>query len=219
MKTAIVLGATGLTGNLLLRRLLNDKTYGKILVFTRKPTGIEHPKIEQYLVDLLELENHKDKFLTNEVFCCIGSTRKKTPKKKTYKKVDYGIPVAAAKLCRENQIPTFIAISALGANPKAKLFYLRLKGEMERDVLKQQIPNTYFFRPSIISGEREEKRRYEFFAKQIMEITNFLHFGPLKKFRPIHPETIAKAMVYVAKHGYKTHKIKSFEIEEIAEHA
>jgi hypothetical protein len=90
---------------------------------------------------------------------------------------------------------------------------------MERDVLKQRIPNTYFFRPSIISGEREENRRYEFFAKQFMEITNFLHVGPLKKFRPIHPETIAKAMVHVASHGYENHKIKSFEIEEIAEHA
>src|SRR5690606_6572348 len=177
MKTAIVLGATGLTGSFLLRLLLKDKRYSKIIVFTRKKLGMEHPKLEQHHVELFDLEDYEEKFKADVVFCCVGSTRKKTPKKKIYKKVDYGIPVMAAELCKKNSIPTLLIISALGANPKAKLFYLRIKGEMERDVLKMKIPNTYFFRPSIIGGEREESRRYEFFAKQVMEITSFLHFG------------------------------------------
>lgn len=219
MKTAIVLGATGLTGSFLLRLLLKDKRYSKIIVFTRKKLGMEHPKLEQHHVELFDLEDYEEKFKADVVFCCVGSTRKKTPKKKIYKKVDYGIPVMAAELCKKNSIPTLLIISALGANPKAKLFYLRIKGEMERDVLKMKIPNTYFFRPSIIGGEREENRRYEFFAKQVMEITSFLHLGPLKKFRPIHPESIAKAMLQVAEKGFPRPKIKSFEIQEIADHA
>lgn len=217
-KIAIILGATGLTGNILLQQLLADERYGKIILFTRRVVGFEHPKMEEHLVDLFEMEEQQGKFRADEVFCCVGSTQKKTPKKKIYKQVDYGIPVTAAKMCREHDIPTFIVISALGANASSKFFYNRIKGEMERDVIKQGLKNTHILRPSLIGGEREEKRRFEFFWKQVMKTTDFLMFGPMKKFRSIRPETIVKAMIYLANHPYEKTIIKSDLIEEIAAH-
>ena len=219
MKSAIILGATGLTGSILLKKLLQDDRYAKIILFSRKTVGFEHPKMEEHLIDLFELENHQEKFRADEVFCCIGSTQKKTPQKKVYRQVDYGIPVKAAKLCKNNNIATFVVVSALGANSSSKFFYNRIKGEMERDVSKQNIKNTYFLRPSLIGGERKEKRPFEFFWKQLMKTTDFLMFGPMKKFRSIHPEKIAKTMVRVANQAYAKTVIKSDVIEEIAAHA
>lgn len=218
-KTAIILGASGLTGGILLEQLLRDNRYKKILLFSRKSLNIKNPKVEEQVIDLFELEKYKEKFVADEVFCCIGTTKKKTPNKKVYKKVDYGIPLAAAKLCKENGIPTLAVVSALGANPSSKIFYSRIKGEMEREVRKQGIENTYFLRPSLIGGDRKEKRPFEFLWQQIMKTTNFLMFGPMKKFRAVHPEKIAKTMIYVANYGHDKSVIKSDVIQEIAENA
>ncbi|MGY5849282.1 NAD-dependent epimerase/dehydratase family protein [Salegentibacter sp. F14] len=215
-KTAIILGATGLTGGYLLQRLITDKSYNKIILFSRSTTPVKSSKIEEYLIDMFELGKHRDKFKADVVFCCVGTTKNKTPNKEVYHKVDYGIPVTAAKLSVENKIENFMVISALGADPKSRFFYNRTKGEMENAVLVQQIRNTYIFQPSLIGGERAEKRPLEFISKQLMKAANFVMFGPLKKYQSIHPDTIAKAMQRVAQDGYGKIRIESDEIKEIA---
>ena len=108
MKTAIILGATGLTGSLLLEKLLKDPSFEKIKLFSRSSFGKKSPKIEEHLIDMLQLENYSEDFKADVVFCCIGTTKAKTPDKEIYKKIDYGIPVTAAKLAKENNIKTFI---------------------------------------------------------------------------------------------------------------
>lgn len=216
MKTAILLGATGLTGGILLQKLLNDPQYEKIILFSRSSVKIKNSKIEEHLVDLFQLEKYKEHFKADQVFCCIGTTKSKTPNEETYRKIDYGIPVSAAKLCKENGISTFAVISALGANPDSGMFYNKIKGEMQRDVLAQKIKNTYIFQPSLIAGDRREKRFFENFAKQVMKILNYALVGPLKKYRSIHPETIARAMIIVANKGYEKNVIESDEIKKIA---
>ncbi len=215
-KTAIILGATGLTGSFLLKQLVQDAAYAKIILFSRSKASVKSEKIEEHLIDLFELGKHRDKFKADVVFCCIGTTQSKTPNKEIYRKVDYGIPVTAAKLCKENGIDNFLVISALGANLESKFFYNRLKGEMEISVLQQEIKNTYIFQPSLITGTREERRPMEFLGKQIMKGANFLMFGSLKKYRSIHANTVARAMQKVAKNGYEKIKIPSDEIKEIA---
>ena len=217
MKTAIILGATGLTGSILLEKLLEDKRYSKLKLFSRSSTGIKNEKIEEHLVDLLKLDNHESDFTGDEVFCCIGTTQAKTPDDETYHKIDYGIPVTAAKLAKKNNIENFMVISSLGADVKSKFFYNRTKGEMERDVLAQKIPHTYIFQPSLIGGKREEKRPFEAAWKRIMSVGDHLLVGPLKKYRSIHPAAIADAMIYVANHKYAAVRIESGEIREIAE--
>lgn len=216
MKTAILLGATGLTGSHLLNMLLNDSRYEKVKVFSRSSVGFTHEKLEEHLVDLLKLEDYKDSFNADEVYCCIGTTKSKTPDKETYKKIDFGIPVSAAKLCRENKIPTFLVISALGADSNSSIFYNKVKGEMQHQVLEQGIKNTYIFQPSLIAGNREEERFFEKLGIKGMKVFNNLLIGSFKKYRSIHPETIAKAMHICANSGYPKILIESDEIQELA---
>jgi uncharacterized protein YbjT (DUF2867 family) len=216
MKTAILLGATGLTGGILLQKLLNDPQYEKILLFSRSSVKIENSKIEEHLVDLFQLEKYKEQFKADQVFCCIGTTKNKTPNEEAYRKTDYGIPVTAAKLCKENGISTFAVISALGGNPDSRMFYNKIKGEMQRDVLAQKIKNTYIFKPSLLAGDRGEKRFFENLVQQAMKILNYALIGSLKKYRSIHPETIARAMIIVANKDYQKSVIESDEIKKIA---
>ncbi|SDS33305.1 NAD(P)H-binding protein [Gramella sp. MAR_2010_147] len=216
-KTAIILGATGLTGSILLEKLLNDDRYRKIKVFARNHVQQKHEKIEEYLINLFELEKFADLFTADEVYCCIGSTQKKTPDNDTYRMVDFGIPATAAKLCNRNQIGTFQVISAMGADEKSTFFYNRIKGEMEGAVLEQQISNTYILQPSLIGGKREESRPFEFIWKKIMSVGDSLLIGSLKKYRSIHPEIIVDAMIYLANNDYRSGKIPSDEIKKIAE--
>ena len=217
MKTAIILGATGLTGGLLLDRLIEDNTYKTIKIFTRKLTGKTSPKIKEFITDLLDLNKIKDDFTGDEVFCCIGTTAKKTKDKSIYKKIDYGIPVTAAKLAKRNNIETFIVVSAMGANSKSTVFYNKTKGEMEQDVLVQMIKNTYILRPSLIKGNRNESRFGEDFVNVFAQIINPFLIGSLKKYRSIKAETIAKAMQNIIRVNPKEKIILSNKIKELAE--
>ncbi len=198
-KTAIILGATGLTGRLLLDQLIADSTYDKIKLFSRSSVASTSEKVEEYLADTLELELYQEQFTGDEVFCCIGTTALKTPNKKKYKAIDYGIPVSAANLAKRNGIATFIVLSSMGADSKSSVFYSKTKGEMECDVLLQNVPHTFILRPSLIGGHRNEYRLGEKIAKVAMRMLDPILIGDFKKFRIIHPEKIAKCMQIVAR--------------------
>lgn len=213
MKTAIILGATGLTGGILLNKLLHDPTIEKIKLFSRSPVKKDSPKIEEHIIDLFQLENHSEGFTADVVFCCIGTTKAKTPDDDTYKKIDYGIPVTAAKLAKQNGVDTFIVISAMGADEDSRIFYNKTKGQMQRDVLKQGIKNTYILQPSLIDGDRNESRFGENLASFFMKTFGFLI---PRKYRMIKAETIAEAMLTLAKQGYSEKIITSEKIKEIA---
>ncbi|APS38051.1 NAD(P)H-binding protein [Salegentibacter sp. T436] len=216
-KTAIILGATGLTGGMLLQQLLEDDRYGKIKLFSRNSVEKKHPKIEEHLIDLFKLEEYKDKFTADEVFCCVGTTKKKTPDHNTYTKIDRGIPVTAARLCKANNIDTFLVVSALGANPKSRVFYNRIKGKMEKEVLEQEIKNTYILQPSLITGERKESRSFEKVGKVMLNFINPFFLGTLRKYKSISAESIARAMVAIAnKPELDVERIPSDEIKNIA---
>jgi len=216
-KTAIILGATGLTGGLLLEELLIDNRYQKIKLFSRTSCGLKHDKIEEHLIDLFELLSHKNTFYADEVFCCIGTTKAKTPDEEQYLQIDYGIPVMAAQLCKVNDINTFVVVSALGADKKSKVFYNRTKGRMEEAVLLEHIKNTYILQPSLIDGNRNEKRIGESLAKIFMKLINPLLFGSLSIYKSIHPITIAKSMVILANSSQPSGRILSDDIKKIVE--
>lgn len=215
-KTAIILGATGLTGSILLKNLLKDPVYEKIKLFSRSTADMNSPKIEEHLIDMFQLENHSEAFKADVVFCCIGTTKSKTPDKETYKKIDYGIPVTAAKLAKQNGIETFIVISAMGADANSSIFYNKTKGEMQRDVLSQNIKNTYILQPSLIVGDRDENRFGEKVATFFMKTFGFLI---PKKYKMIKAETIAEAMLALAKKEFPKQQITSDEIKQIAQNA
>ncbi len=216
-KTAIILGASGLTGGLVLKKLLADDRYKTIKLFSRKSVGVASSKVIEFIGDILELENFKNDFTADEVYCCIGTTAKKTPNKELYKSIDFGIPVAAAKISEENNIDTFIIVSAIGANSKGSVFYNKTKGEMEEAVLERHISNTYILQPSIISGERNEVRSFEKIGIQIFNIIEPLLVGKLKKYRATNAKHIAESMIYLANTKTKQLQIiSSNNIKEIA---
>lgn len=215
-KTAIILGATGLTGGILLEKLLEDSTFEKIKLFSRSSVETNSSKIEEHLIDMFQLEDYSETFKADVVFCCIGTTKANTPNKETYKKIDYGIPVNAAKLAKKNGIKTFIVISALAADENSSIFYNKTKGEMQRDVLKQHIEKTYILQPSLIVGDREENRFGEKAAAFFMKTFGFLI---PKKYKMIKAEIIAEAMLVLAKNGFPKQQITSDEITQIAQNA
>ena len=214
-KTAIILGASGLTGNLLLNQLIADERYDSIVIFNRKSIGQTHPKVTEFIGDILRLNQFKKEFTGHEVYCCIGTTAKKTPDRSIYRNIDFGIPVAAAQLCAKNKIDTFLVISAMGANPGSNLFYNKTKGEMEQAVLSKKIPNTYILRPSFIGGDRNENRPGEKIGMAIAKMIQPLLVGKLRKYRLIEPDKIARAMVHLANSKPKSQVLTSDKIEAL----
>ncbi len=205
-KTAIILGATGLTGSYLLDKLLQSNDYEKVKVFTRRTTGRKHPKLEEIVCDVLHLETQTERFTADEVFCCIGTTKAKTPDKKLYHAIDFGIPVRAAALAMQNKIKTLIVISAIGANVKSSIFYSRTKGEMEQAVLAYNIPNILIYRPSIIYGKREDTRWFENMGLFFTKILQVFFFGRLQNYKSIHAKDLAQAL-YLGAQRKQGHQI------------
>ncbi|WP_178988514.1 NAD(P)H-binding protein [Winogradskyella schleiferi] len=215
-KTAIILGASGLTGGLLLDLLINDDRYESIKLFSRSKLEGLPSKVTQFIGDLLELKQFKNDFTGDQVFCCIGTTKSKTPDKDLYKKIDHGIPVSAAKLAKANGIETFLVISALGADAKSSVFYNKTKGEMERDVLKQDIKKTFILQPSLIGGDRKESRTLEAIGKDVFIVIQPFFFGKLKKYKSTDPKNMAKAMINLANStSYSEVVITSDDIKRI----
>jgi uncharacterized protein YbjT (DUF2867 family) len=216
-KTAIILGASGLTGGILLQKLIEDDRYEHIKLFSRSKIEGVHNKASQYIGDLLKLEEFEADFTADEVYCCIGTTTKKTPDKDLYRQIDYGIPVSAAKLSKINDIRTFLVMSSMGANLKSNVSYSKMKGEMERDVVQQRIENTFILRPSLIGGERKEHRLLEKIALSVFKIIQPLFRGSFKHYKIIEPEHIAQTMINLANSAHQSEVIiTSNDIKEIA---
>jgi uncharacterized protein YbjT (DUF2867 family) len=214
-KTALIMGASGLTGGILLKELLDDDRYSKIKVVGRNPLQVEHLKLEEYLIDFKNMGQYKEVFIADECYCCIGTTRAKTPDENKYRQIDFGIPVEAARICAENAVSAFIVMSSLGADDKSQVFYSRLKGQMEKAILDLQFRKTIIVRPSLIAGPRKEKRRGEQIAKLFMGALNPLLIGGLRKYRTIHPQTIARAMVWLANNPVEKSIFLSDELQSL----
>ncbi|XP_069900937.1 putative NAD(P)-binding protein YraR [Globicephala melas] len=205
-KTAIVLGATGLTGRYLLDMLLASEDYAKVKVFTRRSTGRQHEKLEEIICDLLCLEDYGDNFVADEVFCCIGTTKAKTKERELYRAIDYGIPFSAARLAERNGIKTYSLISAIGAKADSKVFYSRTKGEMEEAVLGCDIENILIYRPSLIYGEREDRRLGESIAVKLSKFLELFFFGKFERYKSISGKELAKVL-YNGVRKYSGHQI------------
>ncbi len=199
--TAVVLGATGLTGNLLLHELLKDKDFKIVRILVRRNVNIAHPKLQQEIVNFDDIDDYSNKFGEGDViFSCIGTTQKKVKGDKIlYKKIDFDIPVDAARIGISKNFKKFLIVSAIGANATASNFYLRLKGKTENAIKEYPFKSIGIFQPSIINGNRIENRIFEKIAQAIMGLISFSFFGPLEKYKAIGADNIARAMVNESK--------------------
>ena len=200
-KTAIVLGASGLVGNEVLYALLNDADFSSIKIFIRKPLPIEHPKLEQHIINFNVIGNYSGLITGDVIFCCLGTTIKTAGSKEAFRKVDYTYPLEFARIAKQNGVKTFMLTSSLGADKSSSNFYLKVKGEVE-ETLKQLEFNTLItLRPSMLLGNRKEFRLGEYIGKIIMKGLGFLFVGGLKKYKAVEAGVVAKAMVKLSKSG------------------
>ncbi|MBT3386177.1 MAG: NAD(P)H-binding protein [Prolixibacteraceae bacterium] len=190
--TVNVIGATGLVGKQLVQQLLENNNFEKVRIFVRRKTGIEHPKLEQQIIDFKNEETWK-KLLTGDVlFSTLGTTLKQAGSKEKEYEVDFTFNLNFAKVAKENGIPNYVLVSSVGANSKSQIFYTRMKGELDDAVARLGFENLVVLRPSSLTGDRKEKRMAEIIS---IPIANFLTRFMMKKYRPIKDEIVAQAMI------------------------
>ncbi len=197
-RSALVVGSSGLVGSALVRHLFHTPEYWHVTTLVRRPQPIANPKLEQVVVDFDRLEEHAERFQVDDVFCCLGTTIRKAGSREAFRKVDYEYPLRVAELCREAGARQFLMITALGANPHSRIFYNQVKGEVEQAVRGVGLPALHIFRPSLLLGHRTELRPGEAAAALLSRPLRPLMLGPLRRYRPVEAEVVARAMVAVA---------------------
>lgn len=197
-KSATIIGATGLIGGHLLHQIQTDNQFKSIKVLVRRPIGYTLPKVKEMVIDFEDPEAFKAGIEGSDVvFCAVGTTNKKVNgNKAAYRKVDYDIPVQAARFAEQEGCSQFVLVSAIGANSQSKTFYTRLKGQVEDAIKQMNIPSILFFRPSLLLGNRKESRIGESIGKWVMKPLSFLMPS---KMRPIQGADVAKAMLKASK--------------------
>ncbi len=194
-KTALLLGGSGLVGGYCLEELLGEPTYARVVATGRRMLPRQHPKLEQTLIDFERLEEQRDLFQVDDVFCCLGTTIKKAGSREAFRRVDYTYPLMAARAALEEGAGQYLIVTAMGADPRSRIFYNRIKGETERDLCALPYEAIHIFRPSILLGERGEFRAAEEAGKVLMHALSPLMLGHTGKYRPIHAQDVARAMV------------------------
>lgn len=216
-RNALIAGATGLVGSNILKQLLADDQYSTVVTITRKPIDVEHPKLVQKQIDFDQLELLKLGMQIDDVFCALGTTIKTAGSQDAFYKVDFSYVVNLGKWSAANDVKRFMIVSAMGANAKSGIFYNRVKGEMEAAVSQLKIPLIQIFRPSLLMGNRTEKRGGEKLAQVVMGALGFLFAGPLLKYKGIHADVVAKSMIKAAKEDRRG--ITVFESGEMQVHS
>lgn len=209
-KTATLIGATGLIGSQLLDLLQADSAFSEIKILVRRPIKIDNPKVKVSIIDFSDEESFQSEISgSSVVFCAIGTTNKKTKgDKNEYRKIDYNIPVTAAKLSLKTGCKQFVLVSSYGANSKSNNFYTKLKGEVEDTLSSLNIPSLSIFRPSLLLGKRQEFRFGEIIATLLM---NPLSFLLPTKIKPIKAYDVAKSMLEASKADTKGTKIYHYK--------
>ena len=215
MKTALLFGASGLVGNHLLNQLIKDTNYSKIKLFVRSVTEIIDPKVEIIKTDFNNLQNHKEDVKGDDCFFCIGTTKQNSSDKDEYRRVELDIPKEIAKIAKLNLVNSFIFVSAIYANPNSSGDYVRFKGLVEEELKRLNFPKLALMRPSFLMGDRKEKRVGEKIGIFVFKLLSPLLLGSIKKMRPIHSETVAKAMIKAANENLEKNIFESNEIAEL----
>ena len=215
MKTALLFGSTGLVGGHVLNLLINNNNYSKIKLFVRSSINMSDPKIEIIQTDFNNLENHREDIKGDDCFFCIGTTKKNSPDKNEYKRVELEVPKQIAQIAKSNLVNSFVFISSGYADPKSSGDYLKFKGEVEEELRRLNFPKLGIMRPSFLLGDRKEKRTGEKIGIFVFKLLSPLFLGPLKKMKPIHSATVAKAMIAITQNDSSKIIYESNEISEI----
>jgi nucleoside-diphosphate-sugar epimerase len=192
MKTAIVIGATGLVGSTLVKQLCDNQNYAKVILLLRKPLNISHPKLIQEVINFDKLD--VSKIIGDDLFCAIGTTLNKAGSKEAQYKIDFTYPYEIGKMAKANAVKQFILVSSVGANVESSNFYLKTKGDLEKKIELLGFHNFVVIRPSLLLGDRQEYRLGEKIGTILSNILSPLLFGSLRKYHGVKASDVAKAM-------------------------
>jgi uncharacterized protein YbjT (DUF2867 family) len=206
---ALVIGATGATGKDLVKQLCQDSDFDEIDIFVRRRSDFHHEKVKAHIVDFDHPEEWKHLVKGDVAFSCLGTTLKSAGSKENQKVIDYDYQFNFAKAAKENNVQDYILVSAYGASPDSKIFYSRIKGELEEAVKNLKFEKTTIFKPGMLERKNTD-RNGEVFGLKIIKFLN--KFGLFKSQKPLPTEVLAKAMIVAS-------KIKSNSFSEIKLHS
>ncbi len=196
-RTVLLLGATGLVGSHLLQGLLADDSCAKVVTLARSPIkeGFDSTKLDARLVDFEQPDGWRDQVAADQVICAMGTTIKKAGSRQAFRRVDFDYPLTVAQAARNLGCRHFLLVSAMGANPHSRIFYNRVKGELEAALLTLEFESLSIFRPSLLMGERGELRLGETVGQVL---GRWLGFAIPNNYRPIPASGVATAMLQIA---------------------
>jgi uncharacterized protein YbjT (DUF2867 family) len=212
MKITII-GGTGLIGKQVIELACQDDFFTQITAVVRSPLPYKNRKINELIIDFDDLSNQLKDLKGHALICTLGTTRKVTPDKKAYRKIDLEYTLITAEMALKNGYEQIHLISSIGANEKSLVFYPALKGEIERLITQLSFKSTYIYRPSVLMGKRDTTRIIEYITQGILSLTNSLLIGPLKKYRGISANEIAKRILLEIKKNKAG--LNVFESDEI----
>lgn len=204
---ALVIGATGATGKDLVNQLLNDENFKEVDIFVRKPIDLQHDKLNVHVVNFDKPEEWKDSVKGDVAFSCLGTTLKAAGSKDAQRKVDFDYQYEFAKAAKKNGVDDYILVSAYGANPQSKIFYSKMKGELEEAVKQLHFNKITIFKPGMLERKNSE-RTGEVLGSRIIKFAN--KFGLLESQKPLPTDILAKAMINSSKiksNGYSSIKL------------
>lgn len=195
---AVIIGATGLVGNLILKDVLNDSHFTEVRIFVRKPTGIINPKLKEIVNPMKDIQSLASEVVGDVLFNAMGTTIKQAGSQAEQQRIDRDIPIQFAKIASDNGAKLMLNVSSVGASMKGN-FYLKTKAEMEHGTEKYFPGMAFHFRPSFLAGERREYRLAEKILVRVMKIIDPVLSGSSKKYRSMPVDKLAKAMVNLSK--------------------
>ena len=216
MKTALIFGSSGLVGKNLLNQIINNSNYSKVKIFVRSSIEISDQKVEIINTDFKDLQKIKNLIIGDDCFFCIGTTKKNSPDKNEYRRVELDLPKKIAQISKSNDIKSFIYVSSGFADPKNSGDYLKFKGLVEEEIKSLNFEKIGILRPSFLLGNRKEKRVGEKIGIFIFKLFSPLFFGPIKKMKPIHSEKVARSMIIIANSDLDKTVFESNEIVELS---
>jgi len=215
VKTALIFGSSGLVGGHLLNKLIQNNNYSKIKVFIRSELEINDSKLDIIKTDFNNLENHREDIKGDDCFFCIGTTKKNSPDKNEYRRVELDIPKEIAQIAKSNSVNSFAFVSSGYADAKSSGDYLKFKGLVEEELKNLNFSKLAIMRPSFLIGDRKEERVGEKIGIFLFKMLSPLFLGPLKKMKPIQSEAVARAMIRATNENLEKNIFESNEIVEL----
>jgi uncharacterized protein YbjT (DUF2867 family) len=209
-RTALVVGATGLVGSHLLRHVLADRRFGRVVVFGRRPTGVSHAKLIEHIVDFEAPDSWSERVRGDVLFSALGTTIRAAGSRAAQWRVDHTYQLDTARAAYANGVTCCVLISSVGASARSRVFYTRMKGQLEKDMASLGLARLHVLRPGILTGPRSDRRPGEEIGVRLIGALNAA--GMFRAYRPIHAGTVSRAMIVAS---FRPEPIRIYEPAEV----